>query len=104
MVFQWPGYQPFHKQVPTRDYTHERRMISKEKLAKVVARSVKQFLDTMNEQVMQVGSDMRWRVGPLNVKVDDIVLVSLHHVSQGSWQPNLRLRRIIGPNVVVGPH
>ena len=79
-------------------------MISKEKLAKVVARSVKQFLDTMNEQVMQVGSDMRWRVGPLNVKVDDIVLVSLHHVSQGSWQPNLRLRRIIGPNVVVGPH
>ncbi|KAF8555033.1 hypothetical protein OG21DRAFT_1411501 [Imleria badia] len=97
---QWPGYQPCHKQVPTRDYTHERRMISKAKLAQVVARSVKQFMDAMTGKVMEVGSDTQWRVGPLGIRADDIILVSLHHVSQGSWQPQLRLRRPITPNVV----
>jgi hypothetical protein len=100
MVLQWPGYQPCHKQVPTRDYTHERRMISKAKLAQVVARSVKQFMDAMTGKVMEVGSDTQWRVGPLGIRADDIILVSLHHVSQGSWQPQLRLRRPITPNVV----
>ena len=100
MVLQWPGYQPCHKQVSARDYRRERRMITKEKLAKVVAKCIKEFMDTMSRQPMQVGSDMRWRIGPYDIQVDDIILVSLHHVSQGSWQPQLRLRRTIGTNVV----
>jgi len=41
-------------------------------------------------------TDSRWQVG-LNGKglitLDDIVLVSIHHVSLGSWQPHLRLKR-----------
>ena len=103
MILQWPGYRSRHKQVSTRDYTHKRRMINKAKLAKVVARCVKQFMDTMSEQAMQVGSDRQWRIGPLDIKVDDIILVSLHHVSQGSWQPQLRLHRTLGTNLVAGP-
>lgn len=67
-------------------------MISKAKLAQVVAKWVKRFMDDMSKQSMQAGSDKRWRVGPLGIRVDDVVLVSLHHVSQGSWQPQLRLR------------
>jgi len=42
-------------------------------------------------------SDARWRVstGPgLNyIRFEDLILVSLHHVSIGSWQPQLRLNR-----------
>ncbi|KAF8436562.1 hypothetical protein L210DRAFT_3407060 [Boletus edulis BED1] len=100
---QWPGYQPLHKQVGTRDYTHQRRMITKAKLAKIVARCVRRFMDTMSGQAMQIGSDNQWRIGPVDIRADDIVLVSLHHVSQGSWQPHLRLRRGIGTNITAGP-
>jgi hypothetical protein len=60
-------------------------------------------MDTMSEQAMQVGSDRQWRIGLLDIRVDDIILVSLHHVSQGSWQPQLRLRRTIVTSVVAGP-
>lgn len=40
-------------------------------------------------------ADARWRVGPghEHVKLEDLILVSIHHVSMGSWQPHLRLRR-----------
>jgi hypothetical protein len=55
-------------------------------------------------------SDARWKVGIGGIKLDDLVLISLHHVSRGeyctrvlglrisdydsgSWQPHLRLRR-----------
>jgi hypothetical protein len=43
---------------------------------------------------MEEDSDERWKVGdqPGQIKFDDLVLVSLHHVSMGSWQPHLRLR------------
>jgi hypothetical protein len=36
----------------------------------------------------------QWAVGdaPL-IRLEDLLLVSLHHVSIGSWQPHLRLRR-----------
>ena len=44
---------------------------------------------------MEEGSDEKWRIGdrPGDIKVEDLMLVSIHHVSLGSWQPQLRLRR-----------
>ena len=44
---------------------------------------------------MEDGSDEKWRIGdrPGDIKVEDLMLVSIHHVSLGSWQPHLRLRR-----------
>lgn len=44
---------------------------------------------------MEEGSDVRWRIGdrPDDIKLEDLMLVSIHHVSLGSWQPHLRLRR-----------
>ncbi|KAF9238230.1 hypothetical protein BU15DRAFT_47946, partial [Melanogaster broomeanus] len=88
----WPGYQPCHKLIPTRDYTTARRPITKAKLAKLLAKCIKTFMEGMSEKPMQVGSDLGWRIGPLDIKISDIILVSLHNVSQGSWQPQLRLR------------
>ena len=38
-------------------------------------------------------ANRRWRVGGTNgIKLEDLILVSMHHVSRGSWQPQLRLR------------
>lgn len=44
---------------------------------------------------MEDGSDDKWRIGdrPDDIKLEDLMLVSIHHVSLGSWQPHLRLRR-----------
>lgn len=44
---------------------------------------------------MENGADRRWRVGllPDRIRVEDLVLVSLHHVTKGGWQPHLRLSR-----------
>ena len=44
---------------------------------------------------MEEGFDVRWRIGegPNDIKLEDLMLVSIHHVSLGSWQPHLRLRR-----------
>jgi hypothetical protein len=44
---------------------------------------------------MEDEADQRWRIGdgPDDVKLEDLVLVSIHHVSLGSWQPQLRLVR-----------
>ncbi|KIJ59309.1 hypothetical protein HYDPIDRAFT_100936 [Hydnomerulius pinastri MD-312] len=92
---QWPGYAPCHKQIATRDYSTQRRPITKAKLAKLVAKCINRFMKQMRQQPMHLDADRRWKVGngPSQIKVDDIILVSLHHVSQGSWQPQLRLSR-----------
>jgi hypothetical protein len=44
---------------------------------------------------MEEGSDDKWRIGngPNDIKFEDLMLVSIHHVSPGTWQPHLRLRR-----------
>ena len=48
--------------------------------------------ETQKER-MEEDADLRWRVGGANgIKVDDLVLVGLQHVSKGSWQAYVRLR------------
>ena len=41
------------------------------------------------------GADQQWRVGNDKnaIKFEDLDLLSLHHVSMGSWQPHLQLRQ-----------
>jgi len=41
---------------------------------------------------MEIEADRRWRVGTRCIRMEDLMLVSLHHISKGSWQPQLRLR------------
>jgi ABC-type cobalamin transport system ATPase subunit len=41
---------------------------------------------------MELESDRKWRVGTRYIRMEDLMLVSLHHISKGSWQPQLRLR------------
>ena len=44
MYEQWPGYQPWSRQVPTRDFRNPPGPITRAKLAKNVAKSVARFI------------------------------------------------------------
>ncbi|KAH7890709.1 hypothetical protein F5I97DRAFT_1798867 [Phlebopus sp. FC_14] len=92
---QWPGYRPWTKQIPTYDFKTPRGPITKGKLAKNIANCVRSFIEVAEKQHMEAESDRRWKVGRRHIKVEDLMLVSLHHVSKGSWQPQLRLRRAL---------
>ncbi|KAH7929125.1 hypothetical protein BV22DRAFT_1126045 [Leucogyrophana mollusca] len=89
----WPGYFPRHKQIPTMDYRKPKGPITKAKLAKNIASLLRRFMNEMEKQAMDEDADPAWRVGGQHIRFEDLILVSLHHVSQGSWQPQLRLRR-----------
>ena len=41
------------------------------------------------------GREARWRIGPGAITRDDIIIIGVVHVSQGSWQPILQLRRYV---------
>ncbi|KAI6104008.1 hypothetical protein EV401DRAFT_2060929 [Pisolithus croceorrhizus] len=90
---EWPGYRSWTKQIPTNDFKTPKGPITRAKLAKNLANCVKRFIEWAAKQPMETNADRRWKVGPKHIKLEDLILVSLHHVSKGSWQPQLRLRR-----------
>ncbi|KAI6149758.1 hypothetical protein BKA82DRAFT_4353839 [Pisolithus tinctorius] len=90
---KWPGYRPWARQIPTNDFKTPKRPITRAKLAKNLANYVKHFIDWAANQPMETNTDHRWKVGPRHIEVEDLILVFLHHVAIGSWQPQLRLRQ-----------
>lgn len=58
-----------------------------------MAKCVQRFIEERKHQNLEDGSDPRWKVGSRtnHIKLEDLVLVGIHHVSLGSWQPQLRL-------------
>ncbi|KII85834.1 hypothetical protein PLICRDRAFT_115115 [Plicaturopsis crispa FD-325 SS-3] len=88
---EWPGYAPWSRQIPTKDFRNPPGPITRQKLAKNIAKNVQRFLDHAAKKAMDEEADGRWRIGPRGIKFEDLALVSLHHVSMGSWQPHLRL-------------
>ncbi|KAJ6504880.1 hypothetical protein C8R47DRAFT_163523 [Mycena vitilis] len=92
---EWPGYRQWSRQIPTKDFRSPPGPITRAKLAKNVAKCVQRFIQERHSQPMEDDADARWRVGPgtNQIKLEDLILVSIHHVSMGSWQPHLRLRR-----------
>lgn len=93
---EWPGYRQWSRQIPTKDFRSPPAPITLAKLAKNIAKCVQRFIEERQHSRLEDITDSRWQVG-LNGKglitLDDIVLVSIHHVSLGSWQPHLRLKR-----------
>jgi len=87
----WPGYQPWSRQIPTRDFRNPPGPITRAKLAKNVAKSVARFITEHKGRQMEEDGDPAWAVGPHNIDVFDLVLVRLDHVSKGSWQAHLQL-------------
>jgi hypothetical protein len=89
----WPGYQPWSRQIPTRDFRNPPGPITRAKLAKNVAKSVARFISEHKGRQMEEDGDLAWLVGPGKIDVFDLVLVRLDHVSKGSWQAQLQLIR-----------
>ncbi|KAF6761573.1 hypothetical protein DFP72DRAFT_625442 [Ephemerocybe angulata] len=92
---EWPGYRQWTRQIPTKDFRSPPGPITMAKLAKNIAKCVQRFIDENKDRNLEEHAQRRWKVGnrPHELKLDDLVLVSLHHVSLGSWQPHIRLRR-----------
>lgn len=42
---QWPGYAPWSRQIPTRDFRSPPGPITRSKLAKNVAKTIQRFID-----------------------------------------------------------
>jgi hypothetical protein len=87
----WPGYQPWSRQIPTRDFRNPPGPITRAKLAKNVAKSVARFILEHKGRPMEEDGSPAWAVGPNKIDVFDLVLVRLDHVSKGSWQAQLQL-------------
>lgn len=89
----WPGYNSWSRQIPTRDFRNPPGPITRAKLARNVAKSVQRFIQDQNGKPMEEDADTNWRVGssrPL-ITLSDLALVRLDHVSKGSWQAQLCL-------------
>jgi hypothetical protein len=93
----------------TRDQTPNHNTIPIESLAARVARAVCRFLQVSSlsgsfghffvrlrpkqEAAGQQGNFPDWSIG--RITANDIILVGLLHVTQGSWQPILQLNRYV---------
>ncbi|KAG1771947.1 hypothetical protein EV702DRAFT_628186 [Suillus placidus] len=86
---EWPGYPSFTKQIASKDWKKQRSPNTRERLAIKVAGAVQSFFKHANTQC----DPLRWRIGPNGIRIEQLALVSLHRVSQGSWQPKLCLLR-----------
>ncbi|KAG1869526.1 hypothetical protein F4604DRAFT_888023 [Suillus subluteus] len=89
---QWPGYRAWTRQIPTMDFKSPKGPITRAKLAKNIANCVKRFIEEKEKERMEMEADRRWKVGTRYIRMEDLILVSLHHIAKGSWQPQLRLR------------
>ncbi|KAH9840222.1 uncharacterized protein C8Q71DRAFT_746403 [Rhodofomes roseus] len=88
----WPGYAPWSRQIPTRDFRSPPQPITKAKLAKNVAKTVQRFIHDMEQRPMEEDANPVWRVGAGHIQLQDLTLVGLQHVSMGSWQAYVVLR------------
>ncbi|KAI0820365.1 hypothetical protein BC628DRAFT_1330692 [Trametes gibbosa] len=89
----WPGYAPWSRQIPTRDFRSPPQPVTRAKLARNVAKTIKRFIDEMDNHRMEDDSQAMWRVGKHHIRLEDLLLVGLQHVSMGSWQAHVRLIR-----------
>ncbi|KAI9066953.1 hypothetical protein FKP32DRAFT_1673425 [Trametes sanguinea] len=89
----WPGYAPWSRQIPTRDFRSPPQPVTRSKLARNVAKTVHRFIEETNGRQMDDPSQEIWRVGKGYIELEDLMLVGLQHVSMGSWQAHLRLMR-----------
>ncbi|OAX40574.1 hypothetical protein K503DRAFT_687269 [Rhizopogon vinicolor AM-OR11-026] len=89
---EWPGYPSFTKQIASKDWKKTRSPNTREKLAVKVADAVYTFFQKHANTSCDPPNSI-WRIGSDGIRIEDLVLVSLHRVSQGSWQPKLCLLR-----------
>ncbi|KIK73432.1 hypothetical protein PAXRUDRAFT_595422, partial [Paxillus rubicundulus Ve08.2h10] len=86
----WPGYVSFERIISTHNWKKVRSPVTRDKLGESIARAVKAMLDRFDKTPCHADY-ASWHVGPDGIRLQDIVLVAMHLVSKGSWQPELCL-------------
>jgi len=79
--------------ISSHNWRRTKGLITKEKLAQSLAKTTGQFIENVSNKPLEIGAERSWKVGTQHIGVEDLILVSLHNVSKGSWQPHFRLRR-----------
>ncbi|KAF8498670.1 hypothetical protein F5888DRAFT_1690907 [Russula emetica] len=85
----WPGYSPSEHQVQLRDQTPTKNLITFDRFVKNVGSRVRRFLMECGERVPVQHS--KWMVGHGNITSDEVMLIGIVQVSEGSWMPILQL-------------
>ncbi|KAN0121210.1 hypothetical protein V8E52_003798 [Russula decolorans] len=85
----WPGYAPSEHQVQLRDQTPAKYPIGFDRFVKHVGSRVRQFL--MDRERLPVQQPFSWMVGHGNITSDEVMLIGIVQVSEGSWMPILQL-------------
>ncbi|CAG7850554.1 SubName: Full=Uncharacterized protein {ECO:0000313/EMBL:CCA69866.1} [Serendipita indica DSM 11827] len=85
----WPGYVQYSRRMTMRKATG---LLMRCELAMAVSEVYKQFIEEAREDARDCGQ-AKWRVGRGRITVDDLVLLRMFQVSQGSWQADVRLEK-----------
>lgn len=56
-----------------------------------MAKTINRFIMEMESQNQEDVNEARWRVGTRGIRLEDLALVGLEHVSMGSWQAHVRM-------------
>jgi len=83
----WPGYVQYSRRMTMRKATG---LLMRCELAMAVTEVFKQFIEEARVDPND-SSHSQWRVGKGGITINDLVLLRLYQVSQGSWQADVRL-------------
>lgn len=83
----WPGYVQYSRRMTMRKATG---LLTRCELAMAVSEVFKEFIEEAREDPNDPGQS-KWRIGRGRITVNDLVLLRLYQVSQGSWQADVRL-------------
>jgi len=83
----WPGYVQYSRRMTMRKATG---LLMRCELAMAVAEVFKQFIEEARADPSDPGQS-KWRVGKGCITINDLVLLRLYQVSQGSWQADVHL-------------
>jgi len=83
----WPGYVQWSRRCTLRKATG---LLTRSELAMTITEVYKEFIEEAREDPKDRGQS-KWRVGRGHISVNDLVLLGVYQVSQGSWQADVRL-------------
>jgi len=84
----WPGYLPWFDVLHVYDHSYNANPITLHKLAVALTQKIKLCLDDLSRATYNARArDPEWIAE--NIRIEDLVLMELRHVSAGSWQPVL---------------
>ncbi|VDC00983.1 unnamed protein product [Peniophora sp. CBMAI 1063] len=99
ICINWPGIPEFKRQIQTRDQTQQRSPITLARLVKHVGRSVQLLFERELTGTPPISGSYDspfsapWRIGEGGIRLDELLIVGVVHVSPGAFQVVLQLAR-----------